>query len=138
MSGRRVRAAGFSGLAVLLAYTALSWTAWFRHWPTLLNVSVIVLEVLVIGAIGISLGIVLGQALHEALGDRRGIVRFGQSLLPMDEVLAMVALDFSNRGLYVGELPLATVLGTAGAYVLISAIFGLIAGWGLFPRFANR
>lgn len=53
-------------------------------------------------------GIVLGQALCEALGDRRGIVRFGQSLLPMDEVLALVALDFSNRGLYVGELPLAT------------------------------
>jgi imidazoleglycerol-phosphate dehydratase len=41
------------------------------------------------------------------LGDRRGIVRYGQSLLPMDEVLALVALDFSNRGLYVGDLSLA-------------------------------
>jgi imidazoleglycerol-phosphate dehydratase len=46
--------------------------------------------------------------LRQALGDRRGIVRYGQSLLPMDEVLALVALDFSNRGLYVGELSLAT------------------------------
>lgn len=51
-------------------------------------------------------GIALGLALRQALGDRRGIVRYGQSLLPMDEVLALVALDFSNRGLYVGELPL--------------------------------
>jgi imidazoleglycerol-phosphate dehydratase len=53
-------------------------------------------------------GITLGQALRQALGDRRGIVRYGQSLLPMDEALALVALDFSNRGLYVGDLALAT------------------------------
>jgi imidazoleglycerol-phosphate dehydratase len=50
-------------------------------------------------------GIVLGNALRQALGDRSGIVRYGQSLLPMDEALALVALDFSNRGLFVGELP---------------------------------
>jgi imidazoleglycerol-phosphate dehydratase len=53
-------------------------------------------------------GIVLGLAMRQALGDRRGIVRYGQSLLPMDEALALVALDFSNRGLYVGELSLAS------------------------------
>jgi imidazoleglycerol-phosphate dehydratase len=53
-------------------------------------------------------GIALGQAFKEALGDRRGIVRYGQSLLPMDEALALVALDFSNRGLFVGDLPLAS------------------------------
>lgn len=52
-------------------------------------------------------GIALGLALRQALGDRRGIVRYGQSLLPMDEALALVALDFSNRGLYVGDLSLA-------------------------------
>ena len=50
-------------------------------------------------------GIALGQALKQALGDQKGIVRYGQSLLPMDETLALVALDFSNRGLYFGELP---------------------------------
>jgi imidazoleglycerol-phosphate dehydratase len=50
-------------------------------------------------------GIALGMALREALGDRKGIVRYGQSLLPMDEALALVALDFSNRGLFVGEMP---------------------------------
>jgi imidazoleglycerol-phosphate dehydratase len=53
-------------------------------------------------------GIVLGQALRQALGDRAGIARYGQSLLPMDESLALVALDFSNRGLLVGELPFAS------------------------------
>jgi len=53
-------------------------------------------------------GIALGSALHQALGDRKGIVRYGQSLLPMDESLALVALDFSNRGLYVGDLSFAS------------------------------
>ena len=49
-------------------------------------------------------GIALGQALRQAIGDRRGIARYGQSLLPMDEALALVAVDFSNRGLFVGDL----------------------------------
>jgi imidazoleglycerol-phosphate dehydratase len=53
-------------------------------------------------------GIVLGVALRQALGDRQGIARYGQSLLPMDEALVLVALDFSNRGLYVGTLPFTT------------------------------
>lgn len=42
-------------------------------------------------------GIVLGQAIREALGEKRGIVRYGFCLLPMDETLARVALDFSGR-----------------------------------------
>ncbi len=52
-------------------------------------------------------GIALGMGLRQALGERKGIVRYGHSLLPMDESLALVALDFSNRGLFVGELPFA-------------------------------
>lgn len=43
-------------------------------------------------------GIVLGQALREALGDRRDIARFGQRCLPMDEALVLCALDLSGRG----------------------------------------
>jgi len=42
-------------------------------------------------------GIVLGQALAEALGDRAGIRRYGAALVPMDETLSRVALDASNR-----------------------------------------
>ncbi len=47
------------------------------------------------------IGICLGQALAEALGDKKGIVRYGSQLLPMDEALVMAALDLSGRaGLY--------------------------------------
>lgn len=42
-------------------------------------------------------GITLGQALHQALGDRKGIYRFGNFLAPLDEALIQVALDFSGR-----------------------------------------
>ncbi len=42
-------------------------------------------------------GITLGQAVSEALGERKGIQRYGHALLPMDEALTRVALDLSNR-----------------------------------------
>jgi imidazoleglycerol-phosphate dehydratase len=50
-------------------------------------------------------GIVLGQALAEALGDKKGMVRYGNFLLPMDETLVRIALDFSGRPLLVWRLP---------------------------------
>ena len=42
-------------------------------------------------------GIVIGQAVSKALGDRAGIKRYGDALIPMDETLTRVALDASNR-----------------------------------------
>ena len=42
-------------------------------------------------------GITLGQAFTQALGDRRGIVRYADAFVPMDETLAHVVLDFSGR-----------------------------------------
>jgi imidazoleglycerol-phosphate dehydratase len=58
-------------------------------------------------------GICLGQALREALGEARGIRRYGWALLPMEESLASVALDLSGRALlvYRAEVP-AEVIGT--------------------------
>ena len=59
-------------------------------------------------------GIVLGQALREALGDRRGIRRYASACIPMDEALCFTALDFSNRAFLVFEadMPQAQI----GAY----------------------
>src|SRR5216683_768889 len=46
-------------------------------------------------------GICLGQAFREALGDRSGITRFGDALVPMDETLVQAAVDFSGRAAFV-------------------------------------
>src|SRR5208282_2127101 len=50
-------------------------------------------------------GIVLGQALAKAVGDKKGMVRYGNFHLPMDETLVRVALDFSGRPLLVWRAP---------------------------------
>jgi len=51
-------------------------------------------------------GIVLGQAVLQALGDRTGIRRYGSATLPMDEALVATALDLSGRAYFVFQVPL--------------------------------
>lgn len=50
------------------------------------------------------IGICLGTAFRQALGDKRGIMRYGSMLLPMDEALVLSAVDFSGRGMLVYDL----------------------------------
>lgn len=59
------------------------------------------------------IGIVLGKAVLQALGDRRGIARYGWATLPMDEALVRVALDLSGRPFFVWRMDLPKAkLGT--------------------------
>jgi imidazoleglycerol-phosphate dehydratase len=46
-------------------------------------------------------GIVMGQAFREALGDKAGITRYGHAIIPMDETLVQAAVDFSGRAAFV-------------------------------------
>ncbi len=50
-------------------------------------------------------GITLGQAVHKALGDRKGIRRFGHAYVPLDEALSRVVIDFSGRPGLVMHVP---------------------------------
>lgn len=86
--------------------------AFFDHMLTLLAVhSLLDLDVSARGDIQVDdhhtvedTGICLGQALKEALGDRRGIRRYGDAVVPMDDSLARVALDISGRPCLVFEV----------------------------------
>ena len=54
------------------------------------------------------IGICLGDAFAQALGDMRGVTRYGHCVLPMDEALVLSAADLSGRGMLCWEVPLPT------------------------------
>ena len=65
-------------------------------------------------------GIALGQAIAAALGDKRGIRRYGHAYLPMDETLARVVVDFSGRPFLEYRAPAGVAtIGTAFSFTLI-------------------
>ncbi len=63
-------------------------------------------------------GIVLGQALSAALGDRAGIARFGSAYAPLDEALARVVVDLGKRPFLSYNVPLKGRIGTLESEVL--------------------
>jgi len=72
-------------------------------------------------------GIALGQALEKALGDKRGVYRYGWAIVPMDESLAQIALDLSGRPAFVFNVPFKGPLIGEFAVELIEEFFKAIA-----------
>ena len=59
------------------------------------------------------IGIALGKAFEQALGNKKGVIRYGSTILPMDESLILSAVDLSGRGLLVYDLQIpAEKVGT--------------------------
>ncbi len=77
-------------------------------------------------------GIVLGKALAQALGDKAGIRRYGDAIVPMDETLALCAVDFSGRGLlgFHGTIP-AQKVGTFDTELVPEFLRALAANAGM-------
>lgn len=62
------------------------------------------------------IGIVFGEAIRQALGDKKGIFRYGQRTLPMDETLVTVSIDFSGRPYFQYTGPDMADMGKLGEY----------------------
>jgi imidazoleglycerol-phosphate dehydratase len=77
-------------------------------------------------------GLVLGEAFAAALGDKRGIRRFGHAYVPLDEALARVVVDFSGRPFLVFEVPLDREM------LLIHKDFPFALVEEFFKSFANK
>jgi len=77
-------------------------------------------------------GLVLGEAFATALGDKRGIRRFGHAYVPLDEALARVVVDFSGRPFLVFDVPLDREM------LLIHKDFPFALVEEFFKSFANK
>lgn len=72
-------------------------------------------------------GIVIGSALKSALGDKKGIVRYGYAVTPMDDSLSTVAVDLSGRPFLVYRLPESIVAGSGFNIYLAKEFFRAIS-----------
>ena len=72
-------------------------------------------------------GIVLGQAIEKAVGDKRGIFRYGWAIVPMDESLAQVAIDLSGRPAFVFNVKFGGELIGNFAVELVEEFFKALA-----------
>ncbi len=79
-------------------------------------------------------GIVLGQAINEALGDKKGIERYGFASVPMDEALARVSIDLSGRAALVFDASFGRDPDKIGQFdtQLVPEFFGALTNNGLF------
>jgi imidazoleglycerol-phosphate dehydratase len=77
-------------------------------------------------------GLTLGEAFADALGDKRGIRRFGSAYVPLDEALARVVIDFSGRPYLVFEVPIDREM------LLIHKDFPFALVEEFFKSFANK
>jgi imidazoleglycerol-phosphate dehydratase len=77
-------------------------------------------------------GIALGEALREALGDRSGVTRFAHAYAPLDEALARAVVDLSGRGFFVWKVPAEM----ASTWVTQAFPLSLVADF--FQAFADR
>ncbi|MGN1235707.1 MAG: imidazoleglycerol-phosphate dehydratase HisB [Christensenellaceae bacterium] len=85
-------------------------------------------------------GIALGMALKEALGDKRGIARYGDRVIPMDEVVAMVAVDLGGRAYLTDLAKMDGKIGTFDAELVEEFLraFAYNAGMNLFVNLLTR
>lgn len=85
------------------------------------------------------IGIALGAALREASGDKKGIVRYGHALVPMDEALVACALDWSGRGLLVSDFDFPSPkIGTFDTELVAEFFRAVAANAGLTLHFEQR
>lgn len=107
----------------------------FDHMLTLFSKhSLIDLEITVDGDIEVDAhhtvedtGIVLGDAIREALGDKAGIQRYGHAYVPMDETLARVVVDLSNRPYLAFNPPAETASAPNLPFTLVEEFFRAVA-----------
>jgi len=76
------------------------------------------------------IGLVLGEAFNKALGDRKGIIRYGHAVIPMDDALTFVTIDLSNRPFLVYNIPDITDIKGGSFDIYLAKEF--------FRAFANK